>query len=182
VQTERVLPISRNVILTLGALAISFMQFSSLVLAQSSKHSKTKGKVSAIVQRACLKPAQSLPAVFSEHQCIFPYKCVNLSWNPSLPSPSHSRADGYCVYRSLKQGDARLGENCQACELLNLTSMPNTTYVDRDVNYGLMYFYAVTAVNASGPSDASNETCASLRFDMPFCEGAKSSEKNSQQK
>lgn len=176
------LPISSKVILLLGLLSSSCVQFTQGAWGQSSKHPKTRSKISTIVQRACLKPAQSASTGSSGHQCTPPNRCVTLSWNASVLSADHGNADGYCIYRSLTRGDARLGKNCEACELLNQTSTPLTTYIDQTVNDGLIYFYAVTAENASGSSDASNEVCASLKKGMPFCMGANSPEKSGKEK
>ena len=173
---------SRRIALFLGALAISCVQIGAV--AQSSKHSTTT-KATPNVQSPTLcqappmKREQPSQSALSKHT-------VTLSWNASVPLSGRAKADGYCLYRSVKQGDAALGKSCKECELLNPTPLPVTTCVDNTVRDGPTYYYAVAAVNASGMSSSSNEVSAPIRADKPArsapegissCKGPGTSEK-----
>lgn len=163
VPLERTLPIPSEVALLLGALAIAYMQLSCVAAAQPSKRSKTKGKTvvqSLLCSPPNLKFTRSSVATFSAHT-------VTLSWGASVPSPTHASAEGYCLYRSKTQGDAKLGKNCKECELLSKKPISGTTCIDKSVADDQIYYYAVAGVNAAGMSGASNEASASIRKDKP---------------
>lgn len=73
---------------------------------------------------------------------------VSLSW-----SPSTSAVTGYNVYRGTQSG----GPYTQ----INTSLQPGTSYSDAGVQSGLVYFYVVTAVDASSQESAySNEATA----------------------
>jgi hypothetical protein len=173
----------RKVVAVFGAFAISCVPIGSAA-AQSSKHSTTtkaapKVQSATVCEPPAIKPIQSPQSVFSKHT-------VTLSWNASTPLPGRGKADGYCLYRSLKHGDAALGKSCNECELLNPAPLPVTTCVDTTVTDGPTYYYAVAAVNASGVSSSSSEVSAPIPADKPAnsppkgirsCAGPNSSEK-----
>jgi hypothetical protein len=156
----------RRVILILAALAISCVQTSGVAAAQASKDSKVKGKAAARTQLASVcqppgvTPVQSSQTTLSSHT-------VTLSWNASVPSSGHGTAEGYCLYRSQKQGDAHLEKDCKECELLNQTPLHGTSCIDATVTNGTTYYYAVAAVNGGGMSGPSNEAPAPIRADQP---------------
>lgn len=181
-QAERTLHSLSKIVLILGTLAISCVL--RLAAVEPSKHSKTKPATQAqsvpVCQSPTVKAGQASLAIASTHTII-------LSWNASVPSPAHGKADGYCLYRSSTQGDALLENKCSACELLNPTPLSSTTCVDNAVTDGPTYYYAVAAVDAAGMSGPSNETSASIRTDKPatsppkgisFCNGTTPSEKS----
>lgn len=70
---------------------------------------------------------------------------IGLSWNQV------SVADYYNIYRSTDTGT----------EVLYDTSNTNT-YTDTNVNFGVVYYYKVQAVNNPGSSGLSNETNAEI--------------------
>ncbi len=73
---------------------------------------------------------------------------VNLSWNPST-----SAIVGYYVYRSQSASGG--------FQKLSASPVDATNYTDSTVNSGTTYYYAVTAVNASGEESVySNESTA----------------------
>jgi len=133
---------------------------------QSSKHSKAKAKnvLHAQAAPACVAPTgtanQSSVATFSAHT-------VALSWGASVPSPDHAKADGYCLYRSKTQNDAKLEKDCKECELLTQKPISGTACIDNTVIDSQTYYYAVAGVNAAGMSGASNEVSAFIRTDKP---------------
>jgi hypothetical protein len=187
VQIKRSLPIPNKVVLILGALAISCVQLTSIAFAQPPNHSKKKGKTSVqplVCRSGKLNSAESPVADSGGHS-------VTLSWNASVSSPGFGKADGYCIYRSRKQGDALREKDCAECELLNRTPLPGTSCIDNTITDAPNYFYAVAAINVNGMSGPSNELSAPIPVgkpagvpapDIPFCGGASSSEKSSQQK
>jgi len=85
----------------------------------------------------------SLSAISSSH-------AVQLSWNPST-----SDVIGYNVYRGTLPGGPYTK--------LNSSPVATTTYVDRTVQPGETYFYAVSAVDSNNVESAlSNEITATI--------------------
>lgn len=76
---------------------------------------------------------------------------VKLTWKPSVPASKLPRdaIKGYNIYRSRKSHDRN-------AKLLNSSPVPDTSYVDSNVEHGKVYYYVVRGVNArgtlSGPS------------------------------
>lgn len=70
---------------------------------------------------------------------------INLSWN------AVAETKGYNVKRSLTSGGPYT---------TIASSVVNTTYEDKDVQYGQTYYYVVTALNTDGESLNSNEVSA----------------------
>ncbi len=156
---------SRRIAPIPAALAILCFQIVGAA-AQSPKHPTIMAKAVPKVTGAtlCVAPGtkfrQSSQSMFSKHTVI-------LSWNASTPLSGHAKTDGYCLYRSLKYGDAALGKSCKECQLLNSKPLPVTTCVDDTVSDGPTYYYAVAAINANGMSGPSNEISALIRADKP---------------
>lgn len=177
---------SIRAILILGSLAM--FSIGGVSTAQPSKHPKTKAKATEKVQplvceSPTLKPGQSSQTAFSAHT-------VTLSWNASVVSPGHGKADGYCIYRSPTPGGVQFKNNkCNDCELLNQTPLPGTTCVDDTLTVApndYFVYYVVAAVNTGGMSGPSNEASAPIPANkpassppkgIPFCNGTTSPEK-----
>ncbi len=70
---------------------------------------------------------------------------INLTWNAS------SGATGYHLYRGTSAGGVAIN---------GATPIATTTYADTGLAGATTYFYTVKAVNAAGPSPASNEASA----------------------
>lgn len=107
-------------------------------------------------------------------------RVIVLSWNASVPSPAHAKAEGYCLYRSQKESDAKLEAKCSKCALLTPSPLTDTSCVDNAVANGSTYYYIVAAVNQGGMSSPSNEAFAFVNADkptnsppkgIPFCGG-----------
>lgn len=152
---------------TLVLLWLALQVNASTALAQPSKSSKKKRSAAAQSQSvpACQPPdsmtTQSAQAGSMSHTIV-------LSWNASIPSPSHpNKALGYCLYRSLIEGDAKLEAKCNKCELLTPQPVMGTSCVDNAVTAGPTYYYVVAGVNGGGMSGPSNETSASFQTENP---------------
>ncbi|HME52518.1 MAG TPA: fibronectin type III domain-containing protein [Candidatus Lokiarchaeia archaeon] len=74
---------------------------------------------------------------------------VALSWQAPLRS-GESAITGYNIYRSTSPGS----------ETLLTTTSNMTTFTDTSVKNGQIYYYKITAVNATGEGALSNEACA----------------------
>lgn len=111
---------------------------------------------------------------------------IALSWDASVPTPNHpSKPVGYCLYRSQKQGAAKLKPTCKECEQVNRVPFAGTSCLDNIVEDGAQYYYVAIAVSASGTSSpASNEapvrvppanetkTVTQNPTSLPLCRGA----------
>ncbi len=77
---------------------------------------------------------------------------VSLSWEPSAPGKTIGEvAVGYCIYRSWHPHDVYKMR-------LNAAPVTTTSYTDRTVQPGNIYYYVVAAINALGQLSApSNE-------------------------
>ena len=84
---------------------------------------------------------------------------VKLSWNPGIPASKLERDKivGYVVYRSTRVHDLNAAP-------IETTADAGTTYVDRNVQAGTVYYYVTRARNARGMlSGPSNE----IRVEVP---------------
>jgi hypothetical protein len=75
---------------------------------------------------------------------------VNLSWDAG------SEADGYFVYRSLVSGGGY--------ERLNESPLVGTSFTDDTVTNGRLYYYVVTAVDATGNESARSNEAQALPY------------------
>ena len=122
---------------------------------------------------ASAKKAEPLDAAISSEQ---PYECppagvttgqllenetghrVILSWNPSVePSGQPSIVDGYCLYRSTKENEAKTKATCEACERVTERLISSTSCTDNVVQDDATYFYVVIAIRNNRMSPSSNE-------------------------
>lgn len=92
---------------------------------------------------------------------------VTLTWKTSVPGkPGGSEPVGYCLYRSKKQGLAKMAmaipnAHCGGCEQVNRIPIAGTGCVDELVEDNATYYYVVTAIASSGlTSSSSDETIA----------------------
>lgn len=174
-------------LLAIGALATLCALFCASTAAFSQPSKSPKSKKSNTAKPQATPGCQSPNSILTQTQLSEPSsQTIVLSWNASVPSPEHpDKAVGYCLYRSLTKGDAKLEAKCRKCQLLTPKPLTGTSCVDNAVTAGPTYYYVVAAVNGGGMSGPSNEAFASLQTgksasgppkDIPSCGGKNSSE------